>query len=178
MVVLAKIKSSWPLNSLNQAFALQWINVQWLWPVARAAMFVVLVARAAMTTISTMHVQVSLLVSCFSNVVFALFMHYLLKTWGLIRNSKNASDQVKPFSSTLLKIADFWDHLWPATDVKVWSLFACILPIFGIFCLVVPGNVSKFKTYNRWIEMEKKTEIEILYKPCNLYLIELNLVAV
>ena len=43
-------------------------------------MLVVLVARVAMVTISTMHVQVSLLVSCYSNVVFALFMHYLLKT--------------------------------------------------------------------------------------------------
>ena len=43
-------------------------------------MFVVLLARVAKVTISTMHVQVSLLVSCFSNVVFALFMHYLMKT--------------------------------------------------------------------------------------------------
>ena len=43
-------------------------------------MFVLVVARVAMVTISTMHVQVSLLVSCYSNVVFALFMHYLLKT--------------------------------------------------------------------------------------------------
>ena len=42
-------------------------------------MFVVLVARVAMTTITTMHVQVLLLVCCFLNVVFALFMHYLLK---------------------------------------------------------------------------------------------------
>ena len=43
-------------------------------------MFIVLVARVAMATIATMHVQVSLLVSCFLNVVFALFTHYLLKT--------------------------------------------------------------------------------------------------
>ena len=43
-------------------------------------MFVVLVARVAMVTISTMHVQVSLLLSCFSDVIFPLFMHYLPKT--------------------------------------------------------------------------------------------------
>ena len=43
-------------------------------------MFVVPVARVAMATISTVHVQVSLLVSCFQGVLFALFMHYLLKT--------------------------------------------------------------------------------------------------
>ena len=43
-------------------------------------MFVVLVARVAMTTITTMHVQSSLLFSSFSDVIFPLFMHYLLKT--------------------------------------------------------------------------------------------------
>ena len=49
-------------------------------------MFVVLVARAAMTTISTMHVQASLLFSCFLNVVFALV--YALFTKNLRPNSK------------------------------------------------------------------------------------------
>ena len=78
-------------------------------------------------------------------------MHYLPKTWGLNRNSKNASSQVKPSSFTLPKIADFGDHLWPATDLKVWSLFAVILPIFGVFHFVALAIISKFKIYSRYV---------------------------
>ena len=43
----------------------------------------------------------------FQTLFFAVFMHYLPKTWGLNQNSKHVGHQVKPFSFTLPKIADF-----------------------------------------------------------------------
>ena len=59
----------------------------------------------------------------------------------------------------LPKITTFGDRLQPATDLKVCSLSACILIIFGVFCSVVPDNVSKLKIYSRLGGKPRQREI-------------------
>ena len=47
----------------------------------------------------------------FQTLFFHSFMHYLPKTWSPNQNFKHVTDQVKPFSFTMPKIATFRDRL-------------------------------------------------------------------